>query len=103
MADDGDENAIESIAEAGTAMGIGLAALVNIFNPEKVIIGGPISVVGEHLLPSIQKSVNKYSMAEIAVQTEVSLSRIWPDASLVGAAAIVVDDILRYPTHIERR
>jgi glucokinase-like ROK family protein len=102
-ADEGDENAIESIAEAGTAMGIGLAGLVNIFNPEKVIIGGPISVVGEYLLPAIQKSVNKYSMAEIAVQTEVSFSEFGADASLVGAAAIVVDDILRNPTHIERR
>jgi glucokinase-like ROK family protein len=102
-ADEGDENAIESIAEAGTAMGIGLAGLVNIFNPEKIIIGGPISVVGQYLLPSIQKSVNKYSMAEIAIQTEVSLSEFGADASLVGAAAIVVDDILRNPTHIERR
>jgi glucokinase-like ROK family protein len=103
VADDGDEDAIESIAEAGTAMGIGLAALVNIFNPEKVIIGGPISVVGKYLLPSVQKSVNKYSMAEIAVQTEISLSKFGTDASLVGAAAMVVDDILRNPTHIERR
>ncbi len=96
----GDENAIESIAEAGTAMGIGLAGLVNTFNPEKVIIGGPISIVGEYLLPSIQKSVSKYSMAEIAVQTEVCLSEFGADASLIGAAAIVVDDILRNPTHI---
>ena len=84
-------------------MGIGLAGLVNIFNPEKIIIGGPISVVGQYLLPSIQKSVNKYSMAEIAIQTEVSLSEFGADASLVGAAAIVVDDVLRNPTHIERR
>jgi len=102
-ADKGDKNAIESIAEAGTAMGIGLAGLVNIFNPEKVIIGGPISVVGKYLLPSIQKSVNKYSMTEIAVQTEVSLSEFGSDASLIGAAAIVVDDILRNPTHIDMK
>jgi len=102
-ADEGDKNAIESIAEAGTAMGMGLAGLVNIFNPEKVIVGGPISVVGEYLLPSIRTSVSKFSMAEIAVQTEVSLSEFGSDASLVGAAAIVVDNILRNPTHIERR
>ncbi|HUI87728.1 MAG TPA: ROK family transcriptional regulator [Anaerolineales bacterium] len=102
-ADGGDQDAIDSISEAGTAMGIGLAGLVNIFNPERVIIGGPISVVGDYLLPFIQKSVNKYSMAEIAVQTEVSISEFGPDASLIGAAAIVVDDILKNPTHIERR
>ncbi|HUH99126.1 MAG TPA: ROK family transcriptional regulator [Anaerolineales bacterium] len=102
-ADRGDENAIESIAEAGTAMGIGLAGLVNIFNPEKIIIGGPISVVGDYLLPSVQESLQKYSMAEIAVQMQVNLSEFGPDASLVGAAAIVVDDILQNPTHVERR
>ena len=102
-ADQGDKNAIESIAEAGTAMGIGLAGLVNIFNPEKIIIGGPVSITGEYLLPSIQQGMNKCAMAEIAVQTEVSLSEFGPDASLLGAVAIVVDDIFANPSHIERR
>ena len=50
--------------EAGGAMGIGLAGLVNIFNPEKIILGGPISVAGEYLLPSIRQSVNKHAMRE---------------------------------------
>ena len=102
-ADAGDENAIKSIEEAGTAMGIGLAGLVNIFNPEKIIIGGPISITGKYLLPFVQQSVNKHAMAEIAAQTEIALSQFGPDASLMGAAAIVVDDILRNPSHIEGR
>jgi glucokinase-like ROK family protein len=102
-ADNGDRNAIVSIEEAGTAMGIGLAGLVNIFNPEKIIIGGPLSITGEYLLPSIQHGMEKYAMAEIAVQTEITLSEFGPDASLLGAAAIVVDEILASPAHIERR
>ena len=84
-------------------MGIGLAGLVNIFNPEKIIVGGPVSITGEYLLPSIQQGMNKCAMAEIAVQTEVTLSEFGPDASLLGAVAIVMDDILRNPTHLERR
>ena len=102
-ADEGDKNAIEAISEAGTAMGIGLAGLINIFNPEKIIVGGPISIVGDYLLPPIKNSVKKYSMAEISVQTEISLSEFGSDASLIGAIAIVVDDILKNPIHVERR
>ncbi len=101
-ADQGDQIAIESISEAGIAMGIGLAGLVNIFNPEKVIVGGPISLVGDYLLPSIKKSVGQHSMPEIAIQTEVNISKFGSDASLIGAAAIVVYDILKNPTHVEK-
>jgi glucokinase-like ROK family protein len=101
-ADAGDTDAIDSLAEAGTAMGIGFAGLVNIFNPEKIILGGPISVAGDYLLPSIRQSVNKRAMQEIVVQTEINNSAFGPDASLIGAAAVVVDDILTNPTHVEK-
>jgi predicted NBD/HSP70 family sugar kinase len=101
-ADEGDEGAIDSLAEAGTAMGNGFAGLVNIFNPEKIILGGPISIAGEYLLPSIRQSVNKHAMHEIVQQTEIHLSAFGPEASLIGAAAVVVDDILTNPTHVEK-
>ncbi len=101
-ADAGDRDAIDSLTEAGTAMGNGFAGLVNIFNPEMIILGGPITIAGEHLLPSIRQSVNKHGMREIVVQTEINLSAFGPDASLIGAAAVVVDDILTNPTHVEK-
>jgi glucokinase-like ROK family protein len=101
-ADEGDQGAIDSLAEAGTAMGNGFAGLVNIFNPEKIILGGPISVAGEYLLPSIRQSVIKHAMHEIVQQTEIHLSAFGPEASLIGAAAVVVDDILTNPTHVEK-
>jgi glucokinase-like ROK family protein len=101
-AEAGDVEAIDSLAEAGTAMGNGFAGLVNIFNPEKIILGGPVSIAGKYLLPSIQQSVNKHAMHEIVLQTEVHLSAFGPDASLIGTAAVVVDDILTNPTHVEK-
>jgi glucokinase-like ROK family protein len=101
-ADAGDKDAIDSLAEAGTAMGNGIAGLVNIFNPEKVILGGPISVVGDYLLPSVKQSVNKYAMPEIVAQTEINFSAFGPDSSLIGAVAIVVDDILTSPALVEK-
>jgi glucokinase-like ROK family protein len=97
-ADTGDIEAIDSFAEAGHAMGQGLAGLINIFNPEKIVIGGPLSVAGEYLLPAIKKTVTRHALPESIQQTSVVLSPFGPDASLIGAIAIVADDILSLPS-----
>ena len=102
-ADSGDQEAIDSFVEAGHAMGQGFAGLINIFNPEKIILGGPLSVAGEYLLPAIKETVARHSLPEIDQQAEVLLSTFGPDASLIGAIAIVVDDVLSRPMNIERR
>jgi glucokinase-like ROK family protein len=99
-ADAGDAEAIDSFVEAGHAMGQGFAGLINIFNPEKIILGGPLSVVGEYLLPAIKEIVVHHSLPEIDQQTEVLLSTFGTDASLIGAIAIVVDDVLSRPMNI---
>jgi glucokinase-like ROK family protein len=101
-ADAGDEVALHALAEAGSAMGSGLAGLVNIFNPQKIVLGGPVSLVGAYLMPTIREGVSRYAMSEIAAQTEIGLSAFGADASLIGAAAVVVDDILNYPTRVEK-
>jgi len=102
-ADAGDVEAIDSLIEAGHAMGQGFAGLVNIFNPEKVILGGPLSVAGKYLLPAIQETVTRHSLPEIVQHAQVLLSDFGSDASLIGAIAIVVDDVLAKPLCIERR
>lgn len=102
-ADAGDREAIDSFTEAGHAMGQGFAGLINIFNPEKIILGGPLSIAGEYLLPGIKETVARHSLPEIDQQAEVLLSPFGADASLIGAIAIVVDDVLSKPIHVERR
>ena len=102
-ADAGDRECIDSFAEAGRAMGQGFAGLINIFNPEKIILGGPLSIAGEYLLPTIKETVDRHSLPEIDKQVEILLSPFGPDASLIGAIAIVVDDALSHPMNIERR
>lgn len=101
-ADAGDREAIDSFHEAGRAMGQGLAGLINIFNPEKIIIGGPLSIAGEYMLPAIKQTVSQHAMPGIEPQTEISLSPFGPDASLIGAVAIVVDDILSTVPHTRK-
>lgn len=102
-ADAGDEEAIDSLSETGMAMGLGFANLINIFNPEKIILGGPLSIIGDYLLPSIKDTAIKHSLPEISPKVEILPSSFEADASLIGAISIVVDDILSNPTHAKRR
>jgi len=102
-ADAGDQEAAASFAEAGRAMGQGFAGLINIFNPDKIILGGPLSLAGEYLLPAIREVLPRHTLPEIDQQAEVILSSFGPNASLIGAIGIVVDDVLSHPTQVERR
>lgn len=101
-ADAGDKEAIDSFAEAGLAMGQGFAGLINIFNPSKMILGGPLSIAGEYLLPNIIDAVKRHSMPEIGQQVDIVLSSFGPDASLIGAIAIVADDALTRFIHFSK-
>jgi predicted NBD/HSP70 family sugar kinase len=89
-ADAGDPQAIEAFADAGKAMGQGFATLINFFNPEKIILGGP-------LLPAIQEVVLRHSLPVVNQEMEVVLSHFGTDASLIGAISIVVDAVLSHP------
>jgi len=102
-ADQGDEDFLDPLTETGVALGLGFAGLIDIFNPEKIILGGPLSVVGEYLLPAIIETASSHSLASAKPDTEILLSSFETDAVLLGAVSTVVDDILSNPTHIERR
>jgi len=102
-ADAGDQEAIEALTETGTAMGIGFATLINTLNPEKIILGGPLSVVGNYLLPSAKSVATNHALQEMRPKVDILLSSFEKDASLIGAISIVANDILLNPTHVERR
>ncbi|MBL8079391.1 MAG: ROK family transcriptional regulator [Anaerolineales bacterium] len=102
-ADAGDMEARESFIEAGHAMGQGFAGLINIFNPEKIILGGPLSIAGDYLLPTIKDTIARHSLTEIDQQAEVLISPFGPDASLIGAIAIVADDVLSFPSQLLKK
>jgi glucokinase-like ROK family protein len=101
-AEAGDAQAREVLTEAGAAMGIGVANLINIFNPEMVVIGGPLSWVGKFMLPAAMESVYQRALPEIACDTPVVLSAAGPDASLIGAVSLVVNVILTNPTSVDK-
>jgi len=102
-ADKCDKEALEALTETGTALGLGFASLIDIFNPEKIILGGSLSAVGKYLLPSIKETATKHSLLDSNPKVDILLSNFETDAILIGAISIVVDDILSNPTTVERR
>lgn len=98
----GDGQCLEALTETGALLGLGIANLINTFNPEMVVFGGPLSEASEYLLPPIEEAIQNTVLPEIAEQAEIVLSPFGGDASVVGAVALAVDAILSKPSSVER-
>ena len=81
--------AVEAIHENTDYIGQALAGFINIFSPQKVIIGGGIAEAGEFYLDLINKSINRQVMADCAVNTSVELATLGNKAGCLGAAGLV--------------
>jgi glucokinase len=92
-ADDGDELAKELIAELGYYLGVGLANLINLFNPERIVIGGGVSNIGDRLLEPAFETAGKraYTVAFDAVRfVAAELGR---NSGVLGAALYAFDSM----------
>ncbi|GAP18785.1 ROK family transcriptional regulator [Levilinea saccharolytica] len=94
-ADTGDPACLAALQEVAYHLGAGIADLVNVFNPDMVIIGGLLSLARHLMLPEIEKTVREQSLAPSVSQTKITFSERGKDACIFGAVAIVLDDILR--------
>ena len=88
-----DKIATEIIENAGANLGIRIAYLVNLFNPEVVVIGGGIEQAGELLLGPVRKSVRSLAFEEPANTVKIVPSRLGDSAVALGAAALVLREI----------
>lgn len=92
-AESGDKLAIELIEGAGVNLGTRIAYLINLFNPEVVVIGGGIEKAGELLLGPIRRTVRKFAFEEPASKVRIIPSALGEDAVALGAASLVLREI----------
>jgi len=85
----GDQVAIAAFARTGYMLGKGIATLIHLINPEKVIISGQGAKVGDILLPQIQTSILEFSINRLSKYTRIEISSL-QDAQLIGSACIAV-------------
>ena len=89
-----DTLAIELLAEVGENLGRGVALLINIFNPELVILGGSLASTGEYLRLPVKSAINKYSLSLVNTDTQLKISKLEEKAGVIGACLLVRNRLL---------
>ena len=85
-AQEGDSLASEVILKAATHLGVGLANIVNIFNPEMIIIGGGMAKMGDLLLNPARQVVRERAFQLSAQAVQIVPAQLGDDAGVLGAA-----------------
>ncbi len=86
----GDNQAIALLEETGEMLGAWLANIVNLLDPDIVVIGGGVSKIGEPLFSKIRQTVPQRSVNPFAAQTPIVPARLENDAGIFGAAAVIL-------------
>lgn len=85
---------IEILEEIGLNLGKGIAGLMNIFNPELVVLGGPLSQTGEYLSLPIKSAIRKFSLNLVSRDTQIKVSKLGERAGILGACLLSRSKIL---------
>jgi predicted NBD/HSP70 family sugar kinase len=90
-----DPRADEILNETAVYLGAGIADLVNLFGPERIILGGWAGLLlGERLLPAIREAAREHSLTHRFAQTSIELGGLGPDAVALGAATLPMERFL---------
>jgi predicted NBD/HSP70 family sugar kinase len=87
-ADQGDEVAIEVLAETGHYLGIGIANLIQLFNPQVLVIGGGIAQSGRWLFEPITRTVSARAHMVPASTCRLVPAQLGDDAGIIGGAVL---------------
>ncbi len=94
----GEEAVRHVLDEVGRYLGIGIANLLNAFNPSMVVLGGVLSLAGPYLLPRARREVEARALSAARSNVEIKLSAFKFDACVMGGASLITREILNDPT-----
>jgi glucokinase len=92
LAHDGDELSRQVIALIGRRLGVGIANIANMLNPEVVVVGGGVINAGDLLLAPARQVVLSRALAP-SREVRVERAAFGPEAGMIGAAALAFDGI----------
>jgi glucokinase len=93
----GDTVALTVLREAGYWLGVGLANLINMFNPDLIVIGGVLSLAHEFLLPEIEKVTVHEPLRWLRESCKIVIAAHGADAVVMGGVATVYREVVRSP------
>lgn len=86
--------AIETVEQIGHTLGRAVAGLINLFNPELVVIGGLLASASEYLRLPVMSAIQKYTLNIISRDTEIKFSSLGEQAGAMGACMIARSRLL---------
>jgi predicted NBD/HSP70 family sugar kinase len=90
-----DPVAVSLLDDTAEYLGAAVADLINLFHPERILIGGWAGLlIGPHLLPEVRRYAGEYALRHAAARTAIELGQLGPDAVTVGAATLPLADFL---------
>ena len=95
LAHDGDAAATAVLATLGEWLGLGLASLVNIFNPDVIVIGGGVIAAGDLILEPARRVLSQRALALPAAHVAVRPARFGAEAGMLGAALFAREQVRR--------
>jgi predicted NBD/HSP70 family sugar kinase len=88
----GDRGAMRAVGEAGQLVGEVLATVVNLFNPELILVGGDLASTGDHVLTPLREAIERYAIAPAAGAVEVRAGELGDRAEVLGAVALILGE-----------
>jgi predicted NBD/HSP70 family sugar kinase/biotin operon repressor len=99
----GDEGALRALREVGRWLGIGVAGIVNTFNPRRVVLGGYFARIHHHVESQIETALDARALPAPRASVEVVASHLGWEAPLLGAAELALAPLLADPTLVAPR
>jgi N-acetylglucosamine repressor len=90
----GDEFSISILNKVGSSLGKGLSILIQLLNPEIIVIGGPLSKANQFVLTPIQQALNRDCLEKISSNVRIEISDIDEKSGLLGLSALLFQKVL---------
>lgn len=89
----GDEFCISILNEIGKAMGRGLSYIIQLLNPDVIVLSGPLSKAKQYVLSPIQQSLNRLCLEKISANTTIVVSDMGDQSALLGTSEMVFQKV----------
>lgn len=93
----GDQRVLRAIEDVGGWLGLGIGNLINLFNPDLVVLGGVYQRLFPFLEPAVREGARLRTLEAPAQMAAIACSGLGPDAPLIGAAELVLSGVIADP------
>jgi glucokinase len=89
----GDEQAVDALRIVGERLGVGIANVMNLFDPDLIVIGGGVSAAGELLTKPAEEAARRLALPGVGTKTRIALARHGVHAGVRGAALLAAQEL----------